>query len=210
MSRLHPLPVAPLSLLREMTSFQTLSAPAARLHRGFCETRSADGHDVCKRRGLVRTGARGIRRIGFAVVVTGVAGTCDEHDARMNERGIARRVLWAAVRVADDVGFQPNRGIHRRVEPVVRVARFNKQNVAFRADRGDHVEVERFFAGPTRIFCRQRRCQTVLIDLAETSVGRGARRKSERRTIHGEIGFGLGIVVRVDDRDRLIVPAAGR
>src|SRR5207247_4483696 len=68
--------------------------------------------------------------------------------------------------------------------------------------------IERDLLGPPRVAGRISRA-AVLIDLAEASVGRGARGQPELAAINREIGLGLSIVERVDDRDGLAHAVAG-
>src|SRR5262249_26844658 len=73
----------------------------------------------------------------------------------------------------------------------------------------DHVEVERDLLRPTAVGARIIRA-ALLVDLAEATVGSGARRQSKLRAVNREIAFGIGIVKGVHDGDRLAGAVAER
>ena len=121
--------------------------------------------------------------------------------------GIARlpEELAAAIAVADRGGAEHG-FVHcgAEVGEAVRV-RLDEQDLAVRADRGDHLDVEIDLLPPPGVGRRRRRASS-LVDFRETAVRRGAGRQAELAAVSGEIGCGVRIVVSVDDRDRLLVP----
>ena len=120
-----------------------------------------------------------------------------------------RARLGPAVAVRDRGHARRRRGrVDRLVEVGVgRAVRLDQQDVAVRAGRRDHVEVEADLQSPAVVDGRQGRRGAVLVDLLEAAVGGGARRQPVVLAVDGEVLLGVRVVVGVDDGDRL---AAGR
>jgi hypothetical protein len=120
----------------------------------------------------------------------------------LGRRGRSRRVLAGAVAVADCIGAEGGRFVDGRAEVRdVGARRLHEEDVTARADRADHVEVERDLAGPPRIGRRIVRAAR-LVDLLEAPVGRGACGEVELAPVGREIALGVRVVLGVDDRDR--------
>ena len=78
--------------------------------------------------------------------------------------------------------------------------------VAVRAQRGHCVEIERDLELPAGVDRRRVAGAAVLVVLGEAAVGRRARRQPELGAVGSQVGLGVWIVVRVDDRDGLAGP----
>ena len=123
---------------------------------------------------------------------------------------VARARLASAVAVADDVRTGIDGRVDGRPERCKRgAAGLDQDDVAVRADRRGHVQIERYLLAPTAVCARIRALHAVLIQLLEAAVRPGARRQAVLRAIRAEVGFGVGIVVRIDDPDRLAGAAGG-
>ena len=116
--------------------------------------------------------------------------------------GVLGPIFAAAIAVADGVRAELGGFIHGRAEVCVRRRRgLDEENLAGRANCGDHVQIERDLASPARIRSRVAGAAG-LIDLLEAAIRRRARRQAIVRPVDREIGFCVRIVVRVDDGDR--------
>src|SRR5947209_802638 len=93
--------------------------------------------------------------------------------------------LAAAVAVGDDRhSGSSSRGVNGcREIAEAGAGRLHEQDMAARAHRADHVEVERLFLVPTGVHARIIPLDAALIDLLEAAVGGRARRESVRGTI---------------------------
>ena len=118
--------------------------------------------------------------------------------------------LAAAVAVADRGGAERVGLVYGRAEvrEAVRVG-FDEQDLAARADGGDHLDVEVDLLAPAGV-ARGRSRPAALVDLAEAAVRGRAGRETELAAVGREVGRRARVVVGVDDRDRLAVPAPGR
>src|SRR5262249_51709696 len=108
----------------------------------------------------------------------------------------------AAVAVRDHGRAERDRRVDRRAEAVhVRRRRLDEEDLALRADRRRHLDVERDLAGPALVGGRQRARLPRLVHLLEAAVGRRARRQAVLRAVDAEVLLGVRVVHRVDDRD---------
>ena len=110
-------------------------------------------------------------------------------------------VLVAAVAVRDDRRAPADRGVLGRAEIVDRIRiGLHEQDVAVRTDRRNHFDIEGDLAAPASVRHGVAR-PAVLVDLLETAVGRGARVQAKLAAIGGQVGFGRGQVIGIDDCD---------
>ena len=82
--------------------------------------------------------------------------------------------------------------------------------MAVRAQRGHRVEIERDLELPAGVDRRRVAGAAALVVLREAAVRRCARREAELGTVCSQVGLGVRVVVRVDDRDRLAGPGVLR
>ncbi len=167
--------------------------PAARVARRR-ERGPADGGDV-------RVGG------GELDAVPLVAGRHRDRDAGvlvvLGADGRVARALRSAVAVRDGRCALRDRLVDGGAEiRVGRAGRLDEQDVAQRADRRDHLDVEHDLACPAGIRGGQRARRPVLVDLAEAAVRRRAGRQAELAAVRGQVALRTGIVVGVDDRHR--------
>src|SRR5207244_13305818 len=85
----------------------------------------------------------------------------------------------------------------------------DEQDVTVRADGADHVQVKRYFLGPTAVG-RGIAGTAVLIDFAGATVRGRARRQAVLRTVDGEIALCSGVIVGVEYGDGLAAACCGR
>ena len=125
---------------------------------------------------------------------------------------VCRRVFGGLrffVAVADLRCALRNRLVLRRREVCAfGVVGLHEQDVAIRADRRDHVEIERDLSRPCAVGSGKRFPAT-LVELSEAAVNRLAFAEPVVRAVNREVGFRLRIVERVDDRDRLTASGRG-
>ena len=143
----------------------------------------------------------------------GVARADRDGNARVVEVGVGGD-LGRVLRSAVAVGHELRAHVHGRVDRGAQVGagvgvRLDQQDVAARADRRHHVDVQRDLTGPARVGYGQRGRLAHLVDLGEAAVGGRARRQSELGPVHVEVGLGVRVVEGVDDRDGL-ARACGR
>ena len=78
----------------------------------------------------------------------------------------------------------------------------DQQDLAVRADRARHIEIERLLLGPASIRAR-RVGAAVLVTDDQAAIGDGAGRQAKLAAIDLQIGLGVRIAKGVDDRDNL-------
>ena len=90
--------------------------------------------------------------------------------------------------------------------------RLDQDDVAVRADRGHHVQVQGLLLVPAGLArcARQRAGQAILVDLAETAAGHGARGQVVLGAVQPQVRCGVRVVEGVHDRDRLAPAGRGR
>src|SRR4051812_20044989 len=169
-------------------------APAARI-RSASQARAAHSSDIL----------RGGRELN---AIAAIAGADSNSPAGVVEvavigRGALSAKLAAAVAIADRVGAQRSSSIDRRsqIREAVIVS-LDKQDLAVRADRASHIDIKRDLLAPPNI-ARRVAGAAALIDFAEAAVGGCAWRQAKLRTVHSEVGLGVGVVEGIDDRDGL-------
>ena len=175
--------------------------PAARVRRG-AERGAADGGHVlrCCRVGdavSVVTGRSGDRHAGMVVVLAVV--------------GCVGGRLRTAVAVGHEVGAERYRGVHPGAQVSgVGAVRLDQDDVAQRADRRHHVDVERFLDVPSvAARCgRQRAGLALFVDLLEAAAA--ASGQAPVGAVSGEVGGGIRVVIGVDDSHRLAAARGGR
>jgi len=173
-----------------------LGPPAA--GAGFLQRGTADSNDVGRRGGVLCAEATVAAREGedlAALVVVGVEARLAAELPATPTVGDPIRLRGRVIVGGAEVGKGVGRGLHQ-------------QDMAVRADRARHVEVERNLLSPAAIATRVV-CPTGLVRLAETSVGTGATWQAKLRAVDGKIRLRIGIVECIHDRDGLAV-AAGR
>ena len=164
------------------------------------ETRAAD-RDHVRRAGRVRA------------AVAAVSGRGGDGNAGVVVIAVVERVearFRTGVAVADRVRAQGHGAVLGGAEIAERRrAPFDEQDLALRADRRRHLDVEVDLLSPPDVARRQLRLGR-LPDLREAARRGRARREPERAAVRGEVGGRIRIVVGVDDRDRPSVPRPGR
>ena len=146
------------------------------------------------------------RRVGGAI--GGVPRGEEDANARVSEirlgRGIGRGLTVLTPAVADDRA-DGRRGVVGDEEAVVLVAvGLDEDELAGRAARARHVEVERCFHVPVIRRSgrrRQRARRARLVDLLEAAVRRGARGQAVLGAVDLEVRLGLRVVKRIYDRN---------
>ena len=113
---------------------------------------------------------------------------------------LGARALGGSVGVADHVRTLRDRLVHREAQVREAVAvGLDEHELALRAERADHLEVERHLLRPSAVVPRVGRTAP-LVDLPEAPVRGRARRQPERRAVDAQVGLGGGVIEGVDDR----------
>src|SRR5262249_61257552 len=100
---------------------------------------------------------------------------------------------------------------HRRAQICERgIVRLDQQDVTFRADCRDHVQVERDLNTPADPSGGQWLDIAVLVDYAQAAVGLRAPRQVEYAPVLSEVVPGIRVVECVDDRDGLALASIRR
>src|SRR5262249_51054445 len=150
---------------------------------------AADGQPGTTDRGDV---VRGRRVLRAEAAVAGAGRHCDTGVVVERPEGGVRGVR-AAVAVTDRIGAHGRGTVHRGAEVGQRVrGRLDQQDVAVRADRRDHVQVQGDLLGPTGVTAWVVRA-AVLVNLAEAPVGGGTRRQAELAAVHGQVRLGVRV-----------------
>src|SRR4029077_2368419 len=111
-------------------------------------------------------------------------------------------VLRTAPAIGDELGAERDGLVLGRVQiGVGRRRRLDQDDVAVRADRRDHVDVERLFASPAGVVRWQRAGRAVLVDLAEAAVRDGTGGQAPLAAVSSQVRGGIRVVHRVYDRD---------
>ena len=155
----------------------------------------------------VRRGRREQRQVERDLVVARAPISCggDDRHPRVIQVGIRFNSVEEALHRTVAQRHHRCAEQDRRVNSVhdireLRGVGLDMKDLAVRADRGNHLEVQVGLSGPARVVYRIGR-PTDLVDLPEAAVGRGAWRQSEVTAIHGQIGFPSRRVVRIDHRN---------
>ena len=158
------------------------------------EGRAPDRDDVRRHGGIVHSVAGVTRSRG------------DGHTGMVEIRVVDERLeadLGDPVAVAHRVRTQRDSPVHARAQVTQAGAvGLDQQDVALRADRADHVEIERDLLRPSVVGCRIAR-PAVLVDLAEAPVRGCARCEPEARAVHGKVALGVRVVHCIHDRHGL-------